>query len=321
MSGRKRKIRVAITMGDPSGIGPSIIAKSVSLLRGTAEFIIIGDKGVFDRLPRAKRGFSRLKFVDLDNVSRKDFSFGKISVEYGRASIEYLDKALALVLNRQVDCLVTCPISKEAVNLAGFAFSGHTEYFALRAHTDETVMMLLNKYLKIALVTRHIPLNTVSSQINKHKILKTILAAHKALRELFLVKNPKLVVCGLNPHASDNGLIGREESEIIRPALKDLLDSGIYADGPFSADAAILMALNKKYDAAVAIYHDQALIALKATDAYSGVNITLGLPFIRTSPLHGTAFDIASDYRASDPRSLVAAIKTAIKCYSNLKKA
>lgn len=327
------RVKVGITMGDPSGIGPSIIIKAIERLGGLAEFVIIGDEWVFNKiknLPTKKSGsqqnvgkkskIKNYRFIDLDNVPHKNFKFGEIRAEYGRASLEYLDKALELIANKEIDCLVTCPISKEAINLAGFKMGGHTEYLAKRSHNKDFVMMLLNRELKISLVTRHIPLEAVPLQLNKDKIYKTILLTYKSLKELFLIKNPRIVVCGLNPHASDNGLIGKEENRIIKPVLRSLKRKIVYIDGPLSADVAIAKAKQKKYDCVIAMYHDQALIPLKILDPHTGVNITLGLGFVRTSPLHGTAFDIAGNHTLANPASLMEAIRLAVRCTLNLKR-
>lgn len=321
-------IRVGITMGDPSGIGPQILFGALHKLKGLADFIVIGDKWVFDKIqnlttrrvrPSAIKN-QNFKFIDLNNVPHKNFKFGKVRAEYGRASMEYLDKALELIKDRELDCLVTCPISKEAINLGGFHWPGHTEYLAKQTHTENFVMMLLNKKIKIALVTRHLPLKDVPLQLNKDKIYKTIFLTYKSLKELFLIKNPHMVVCGLNPHASDNGLIGKEENNIIRPVLERLRLKIRYIDGPLASDIAILKASQNLYDCVIAMYHDQALIPLKILGMEKGVNITLGLPFVRTSPLHGTAFDIAATFSAH-PASLIEAIRMAIKCTLNLRRA
>jgi len=307
-------------MGDPSGIGPEIIAKALAKVKGVAEFIIIGDNWVFKKSQKPRAKGQEFKFIDLDNVNHKNFSFGKIKAEYGRASIEYLDKALELLKKNEIDCLVTAPISKEAVNLAGFHYSGHTEYLEKHTESKDTVMMLLNKHLKFTLVTRHVPLKTVSWAINKDKLAKTISLTNQALKGLFSIKNPRLVICGLNPHASDNGIIGKEETKIVNPVLKRLKKSIKYLDGALPADVAIKKAKGGRYDCVIAMYHDQALIPLKLLGDETGVNLTLGLPFVRTSPLHGTAFDIAGTNLAS-PRSMIAAIKLVIKCSSGQKKA
>lgn len=310
-------------MGDPSGIGPAITSKAVNKLKGLADFVVIGDEWVFKKAQSAKAWKAQnYKFIDLNNVTQQSFSFGKIKAEYGRASMEYLDKALELAKNREIDCLVTTPISKEAINLAGFSYSGHTEYLAKNTHTRDFVMMLLNKSLRISLVTRHIPLRDVPAQVNEDRISKTIFLTHRALKQIFKIKNPRVVVCGLNPHASDNGLIGKEENRVIKPAIEKLRAKfRININGPISSDVAIYQAKCGQYDAVIAMYHDQALIPLKFSADFTGVNMTLGLPFVRTSPLHGTAFDIAKDYRLAHPASLVEAIKLAVRCALNLKKA
>ncbi len=320
LSSKLFPIKLAITLGDPSGIGPEITAKALSFLKPRAEIIIIGDRWVFDKAHKSGHFTQNIRFIDLNNVSRRNFSFGKIKPEYGRASIEYLEKAMALINNKEADALVTCPISKEAASLSGFAYSGHTEYLLSKTNSEYSVMMLLNNYLKMSLVTTHVPIGEVSKKINKQKIIRTIALTHRSLKDLFGIKNPRIVVCGVNPHASDNGLIGSEENEIIKPALSLVKKKFKGIEGPVPADTAVVKAIEGCYDAVVTMYHDQALIPLKLSDSKSGVNITLGLPFVRTSPLHGTAFDIAGSGKA-DPSSLIQAIKLAAICQLNLKKA
>jgi 4-hydroxythreonine-4-phosphate dehydrogenase len=306
-------------MGDPSGIGPAVIAKSLPNISRLADLTVIGDKWVFKKVQSSKFKVKSFEFIDLKNVSHKNFSFGKIKAEYGRASIQYLDKALDLIKNKQIDCLVTAPISKEAINLAGIHYSGHTEYFAKQTNTEDMVMMLLNKQLRFSLVTRHIPLKEVSSKITKENLYTTINLTYQALSKYFSIKNPRILVCGVNPHASDNGLIGKEEMSIIKPVLNKLRRIIGSLDGPLPADIAIKKAKDKKYDCLIAMYHDQALIPLKLLDSSSGVNLTLGLAFIRTSPLHGTAFDIASNFNLINPASFIAAFKLALQCTRNQK--
>jgi len=294
---------------------------ALAQLEGLADFVVIGDAHVL-RLAGANRNlkYPGVRIVDKANILRRVFKFGKISAEYGRASMEYLDIALELIKTKEIDCLVTCPISKESINKAGFHFSGHTEYLSLSTHTKDTVMMLLNSSLKISLVTRHIPVAEVSLKLNKRLVSGVILVTVQSLEKLFSMHKPKVAVCGLNPHASDHGVIGDEEEKVIEPVLKALRRRGLCVHGPFSADVAIAKTNRGEYDAAVAMYHDQALIPLKLAGDYGGVNITLGLPFVRTSPLHGTAFDIAAGGRAN-PASLKEAIKLAVKCTQNLKRA
>jgi len=312
---RSNKIRVGLTIGDPAGIGPAVTLKALDKLKNTAaSFVLIGS-GIVKKIPG-------VKIIDLDNLKRRDFSPGQIKAEYGRASVEYLDKALELLKNKEIDCLVTAPISKEAINKAGFKYGGHTEYFLKKTRAKEVVMLLLNDRLKFSLVTRHIPVGKVPRALTKEKLYNNILITYRSLQKLFGIKKPRLVVCGLNPHASDNGVIGAEENRIIKPVLKKLRSSlRVDIDGPLSADAAIARAAAGDYDCVIAIYHDQALIPLKLTGKDSGVNMTLGLPFVRTSPLHGTAFDIAKTPALVNPASMIAAIKLAIKCASCQKKA
>lgn len=312
---KSRKIRVGITIGDPSGIGPVITLKALNKLGGLADFTVIGSACVLNNLSGAK-------LVDLHNLPLKGFSLGRVKAENGRASIAYLDRALELIRNKEIDCLVTCPISKEAITKAGFDYSGHTEYFLKKCKVKEAVMMLLNDKLKFSLLSRHIPLGEVPAALEKEKICANIRITYNSLKKIFGIPKPRLVVCGLNPHGSDNGLFGKEELEVIRPALEKM-EAEIKAniDGPLSSDVAIFKAYKGEYDCVIAAYHDQALIPLKLTGYASGVNITLGLPFIRTSPLHGTAFDLAKNPGLANPDSLIAAIKLAIKCVSEQRKA
>lgn len=322
LTSQSNRIRVGITFGDPSGIGPQIISKAINnpLVTRRADYFIIGDRWVFDKVN--SRDFPQSQFIDLNNVSHNNFSFGKIKAAYGKAAIEYINTAVDLIKKKELDCLVTAPISKEAINLAGCKFSGHTEYLAHLTKTTKTVMMLANKYLRTSLVTRHIPISKVSDELSKDKLDRTILLTYYALKGWFNIKEPHIVVCGLNPHASDGGLIGNEENKIIRPVINRLKRKIKYLSGPFPSDSILSKAKGSFYDAAIVIYHDQALIPLKMLDFDSGVNITLGLPFVRTSPLHGTAFDLAgsSKLKSANPNSLICAIQTAINCAINSKR-
>jgi 4-hydroxythreonine-4-phosphate dehydrogenase len=313
----KSKIRVAITMGDPSGIGPEVTLKTLPFAAEIAPVTVIGDSTVLARLGRFKKT-KNVSFVDLKNVARGNFSFGKLKAEYGRASLEYLKEALRLMGAGEIDCLVTAPVSKEAIYKAGLKFSGQTEYLAWRTRASGAVMMLSNRYFKFSLVTRHLPLNDVARALNKKELTKVICSTHKALKKLFAFRHPRIAVCGLNPHASDNGVIGKEENSIIKPVVQKLKSSIGHLEGPLSSDVAIARAYKKEYDAVIAMYHDQALIPLKLSDVSSGVNMTLGLPFVRTSPLHGTAFDIAGKNLA-DAHSMIEAVRLAVQCSKNLE--
>jgi len=303
-------------MGDPSGIGPEIISKALPRIKDLADFVIIGDGRIFNKTSRFKLLAPNFTFIDLANVFIKRFRWGKVSSVYGKASIEYLDRGLELWRRDQIDCLVTGPISKESIHKAGFAFSGHTEYLEQALHCKDTVMMLLNDRIKISLVTRHIPFKDVSRALTRRKVATAILASAAFLKNVYAKKFPRIVVCGLNPHASDNGVIGSEENRVIAPVVRRLRRTIPRLEGPLPADVALAKACDTQFDCAIAMYHDQALIALKVLGDKAGVNLTLGLPFIRTSPLHGTAFDIAGRDLAS-PDSLIAAIKCAIYCAAN----
>jgi len=312
-----------LTIGDPAGIGPAITLKALKRLKGRADFTVIGDSFVLAKAAKLLKITSgHIKLIDLNNIQKKNYSFGSLTAQNGKASLEYLDAALELLKNGKVDCLVTCPVSKEAVNSSGIKFSGHTEYLAKRTGSKDLVMMLINDKLKFSLVTRHIRLRDVSRTLTPEILEKNILNTVKGLRSLFLINKPRLVVCGVNPHASDNGVIGTEEQDIIVPVIKRLNKKlTLTIGGVLGADVAISQAAKGKFDCVIAAYHDQALIALKLTGFDSGVNLTLGLPFVRTSPLHGVAFDIARKPALANPNSLIAAIKLAIKCTLNQKKA
>jgi 4-hydroxythreonine-4-phosphate dehydrogenase len=307
-------LRCGITMGDPSGIGPEVIRKALSKRRvlSLADFVVIGDR-------KALAARRNLTIIDLNNVSAKGFHYGKIKPEYGRASIEYLDKAIGLLRSKKIDCLVTAPVNKKAINLSGYDFSGQTEYIAEAFGVKDALMLLCNKKLRVSLVTRHIPLKDVAGALNTAKIYNTIINTVLGLKGLFSISHPKVAVCALNPHASDNGIIGNEEKQAIIPAIARARGEGLSAEGPFPSDTIFEKAIRGSYDCVICMYHDQGLIPLKLTGFAYSINVTLGLPFVRTSPGHGTAFDIAGKNKA-DPTSLVEAIITALQCARNLKR-
>ncbi len=321
---KSSKIRVGLTIGDPAGIGPAITLKALKMLNAKAEFTVIGSRYVLSKAAKLlKLDLEPINLIDLDNVRAEKFNFGSLTAQNGRASLEYLDLALELLKNNKIDCLVTCPISKEAIHLAGANFSGHTEYLAKQTGAKDLVMMLINNKLKFSLLTRHVRLRDVSGMLTRKILEKNILTTVDGLKSLFLLKKPRLVICGVNPHASDNGVIGTEENDIIMPVIKSLNKKfkGFAINKVIGADLAIASAAKGEFDCVIAAYHDQALIALKLTDFDSGINLTLGLPFLRTSPLHGVAFDIAARPSLANSHSLIAAINLAIKCTLNQKKA
>ncbi|MCU0665785.1 MAG: 4-hydroxythreonine-4-phosphate dehydrogenase PdxA [Candidatus Omnitrophica bacterium] len=314
-----KKPRIAITMGDPSGIGPEIIAKSLNKIKGLADFTIIGDAFVLEKSGCDFRK-NKVRLVDLNNVSPGDFCFGKTRASYGRACVDYLDVCVRMAANNQVDCIVTSPVSKEALSMAGFNIVGHSEYFKKAFGVKNIVMMLLNKSLRFALLTRHIPLKDVSGSINASGLKQTFCLTVESLNKMFSIKTPRLVICALNPHASDNGTIGDEENKIIKPFLAAIGKNKGYSVKLLPADVAIKKMDQKLFDCALALYHDQALIPLKLSGDDTGVNITLGLPLVRTSALHGVGFDIAGKNLAR-PDSFITAVKQAVSCFKNSKYA
>jgi len=303
-------------MGDPAGAGPQAIALSLKRLYGKAHFTVIGDERVFEKAKKKAglaAGRGSYDFLDLRNVPRKTFRFGRPTFACARAAVDYIDYALGMLKEGRIDCLVTGPVSKEMISRAGIPFSGHTEYLAGACGVKDYAMMLLNKKLKITLATRHLPLIKAARTLNSRHIRTAVSLTHQWLKVFFGIAHPRLVICGVNPHASDNGLIGTQENAFIKPLVKKLKAKGMAINGPYAAEAALLKTAEGFYDAAVAMYHDQAMIALKLSDALSGVNLTLGLPFVRTSPLHGTAFDASAKGRVSGD-SFTRAITTAIDC-------
>ena len=283
-----KKPVIAITAGDPAGIGPEIIKKALAR-------------------PEISR---RASFLVLGDISGKKFKPGSPGAGSGRASIDCIDEAVSLIKKCKADALVTAPISKFAASSAGFKFPGHTEYLAYLTNTKKFCMMLVGGSLRVVLVTRHIALKDVSKKLNSVEIYDAIILTAVSLKEYFKIKNPRIAVCALNPHAGENGLFSDEEKRIIMPAIKKASRKLKNITGPLPADSLFYNANKGLYDAEIAMYHDQGLIPLKMTARDASVNITLGLPFIRTSPAHGTAFDIAGKGIA-DPSSMIEAIKLA----------
>lgn len=301
---------IGITMGDPAGIGPEVTLKAICALsrKQSQNLVVIGDRFVLSKSLKLNSG--NFALIDLNNVARANFAFGKISPTYGRAAIVYLDKALQLLKEGRINALVTAPVSKEAINLAGIKFSGHTEYLANKTKTKKFAMMFVADNLKVTLVTRHIPLNKVSAEINIDNIGKAIILTVDFLKKYYHLKQPRIAVCGLNPHAGEGGLLGREEERVIKPAIAKAKEFSKFIFGPLASDTVFLKSSTDKFDAIIAMYHDQGMIPIKQLAFNSSVNVTLGIPFVRTSPCHGTAFDIAGKGQA-DCSSMLSAIKLA----------
>ena len=287
---RSGKPRVIITTGDPSGIGPEVTQKALasSKIKGLANFLVIGD-------------------------AKTSIKLRKSPEACGKLSVEYLDRALAIIAKGEADCLVTAPINKANVRAAGFRdFEGHTEYLAEATLTKDYAMMFVGKRMKITLVTRHVALKDVPARLTIDKITTAIRLTHRYLSDHFHLKDPKIAVAGLNPHAGEGGIFGKEEIFIISPAIKKASVNCGKIFGPFPPDVVFARALQGKYDAVIAMYHDQGLIPFKLLYFKDGVNMTIGLPFVRTSPDHGTAFDIAGKGIA-DPSSMIEAIRLAVR--------
>jgi 4-hydroxythreonine-4-phosphate dehydrogenase len=312
-------------MGDPTGIGPEIIIKA--LLSGALEscaspLLVAGDMRVlqraariFDVEPNADGDLLSIDGRDLtvrslSNLDADKLVYGKPDRACGQAMAAYVDWAAEECRAGRAGGLVTAPINKKAINEAGIRFPGHTEMLAARCGVDRVVMMLAGARLKVALVTTHVALADVPSVLTTADILETIRITDAALRQKFGIKQPRLAVLGLNPHSSEAGMFGDEEKRVIGPAIAAANKSGINASGPHSADTLFHFAVAGDYDAVVCMYHDQGLIPLKLLHFEDGVNVTLGLPIVRTSVDHGTAYDLAGTGKASCA-SLVAAIRMA----------
>ena len=329
--------RITITMGDPSGIGPEVILKT--LLQGdiyqVCRPIVMGDINVL-RMVSKKLGplsFHTIEtpsevtgspglvdVISVSNLKRDSFIPGRPTVPGGKAMVDYIIKAVDFNKDGQVSAMVTCPISKELMHKAGYRFDGHTELLANLTNTRDYGMMLANESLRVSLVTIHCALKEVPQRLNKGLILKTIRLTYRTLETDFAIKKPHVAVAGLNPHAGEAGLFGLEDKEIIQPAVDEAKTEGLLVDGPFPADTIFYHAINGKFDAVVAMYHDQGLIPVKLLHFSDSVNITLGLPIVRTSVDHGTAYDIAGK-GVADPSSLIAAIRMAAKIASARRKA
>jgi len=261
------------------------------------------------------------KKVNLINVW-KDFkgtlTIGQASKEAGMFAFKSLEAAVADLASNKVDVIVTAPIDKDSIQSKDFNFPGHTEYLAKFANTDKVLMFLVSEALKVGIVTGHLPLKDVAQNISKEKIHEKLLLMQESLVKDFGVNKPKIAVLGLNPHAGDNGLIGTEEKDIIIPAIREAQEKGMLVYGPFGADGFFGAGSYKRYDAVLAMYHDQGLAPFKALAFDQGVNFTAGLPVVRTSPDHGTSYDIAGKGIA-DESSLRAAIFTACDVYRQRK--
>jgi len=312
----RKNILLGISHGDINGIGYEVIIKTLSnsMINDICTPIVYGSPKIaaYHRkaLNIANFSFNSIKSPNEAHPRKANMiscidddirvELGKSTAHGGEAAIISLEKAVGDLKNGKIDALVTAPIDKHNVQSEKFRFSGHTEYLMHRAETNEVLMFMIGESLRIGLVTAHIPLKKVSELLNADLIMSKLRLMNKSLIIDFAIRKPKIAVLGLNPHAGDNSLLGREEADIIIPALKKAEEEGILAFGPFPSDGFFGAGMFKRYDAVLSMYHDQGLTPFKALSFDTGVNYTAGLPFIRTSPAHGTAFSITGKGEASE---------------------
>jgi 4-phospho-D-threonate 3-dehydrogenase / 4-phospho-D-erythronate 3-dehydrogenase len=325
----KNKPTVGITMGDPSGIGPEIIIKSFeNAVVKNYRLIIIGDYNIMLKaynmlkitsfklnkvLDAGECSFNSgvLNILDLHLVDMNEFYPGRVNAISGDTAFKCIRKAVELAKNNKIDAIATAPLNKEALHLAGHKYPGHTEILASLTDSKDYAMLLYDKKLSVIHVSTHVSLLEAITGLRQERIEKVIEMANNGMKRL--CRNvPRIAVAGLNPHAGENGLFGTEEIKFIIPAISNMKGKGINVEGPFPPDTVFLQAVRGKYDVVIAMYHDQGHIPLKLIGFNSGVNITLGLPFVRTSVDHGTAFEIAWQGKANE-ESLVEAVRLSIK--------
>ena len=313
--------KIALSPGDPAGIGPEICLKSLyDNSENLCNFELIGDIDFYKKLSKDlnldlsfQNIFKREDFVTVKNISLdSEVTFGMPNVSNSKYTLDVLMTGSLGCLNKEYSALVTGPINKKVINDYGFEFSGHTEFLADISNTKNVVMLLANSKLKVALLTTHLPLSKVSESITSKKIIETTKILNDSLKKLWNIKNPKISILGLNPHAGEGGFLGNEEIEIIEPAIRTLHQENLEIDGPISADTAFLEEKLNKYDAYLAMFHDQGLPVLKSMGFGDSVNITLGLPFPRISVDHGTAYELAGKNKA-DPSSFKKSMELALE--------
>jgi len=329
---------IGITMGDPAGIGPEIIVAGLAdpTIHESCRPLVLGDAGILstallDYCNRTGRGLTlnvirkpgeargnpgAIDLIAVSELGDSAIQPGRPTVAGGRAMVAAIFRAAEMALRADIAAMVTCPISKALMHKAGYAFEGHTQMIAHLTNTPDVVMMLAGERLRVTLVTIHCAIRDVPDLLTVDRVLKTIRITEEALRRDFNLPRPRLAVAALNPHGGEGGLFGDEEARIIAPAVDKARKQGMRAEGPFPADTLFHGAASGAYDAVVAMYHDQGLIPLKLLHFSDAVNITLGLPIIRTSVDHGTAYDIAGTGKA-DPSSLKAAISMAAGMAAN----
>jgi len=330
--------RIGITMGDPAGIGPEVMLKGLGTMAGRGDLdrftaIAYGTKGLIADAARglgipldlvgadAQATWPQLRLVETGRAAAP-ITVGAVSAEAGRLAFAAVERAIRDAVARRIDAIVTGPISKEAINLAGYAYAGHTEILADLADSPGTCMMLIHDKLRVSHVSTHVPLAKATELVTPARLTRVIKLTVAAL-EGFGIAHPRIGVAALNPHAGEGGLFGREDSDVVAPTIATLRSQGIDVTGPFAGDTIFVRALAGAFDAVIAMFHDQGHIPIKLLGfkvdagtgrwtALTGVNVTLGLPFVRTSVDHGTAFDIAGKGIAS-AESLIEAVEVALK--------
>ncbi|MEO8307216.1 MAG: 4-hydroxythreonine-4-phosphate dehydrogenase PdxA [Pseudomonadota bacterium] len=309
----KRRPRLALTSGEPAGIGPDLCIQLAAATRDSDfDIVCFGDANLLAQRSRMT-GLpleANLAFTVQHVALPQPVHAGRLDPRNARAVLQMLDLALDGCRNGEFDAMVTAPVQKSVINDAGIAFTGHTEYLAERCGVPRPVMLLACDAMKVALVTTHLPLSQVSSAITAAVLDETIAIVDHDLRRLWGLQHPRIAVCGLNPHAGESGHLGREEIDTIAPAIQRAVQRGIDASGPWPADTLFTSRQLANFDVVLAMYHDQGLPTLKHASFGNAVNVTLGLPVLRTSVDHGTALDLAGTGRA-DVGSLVAAVELA----------
>lgn len=314
-------MKIAITIGDPAGVGAEVVLKALSQpeMKDAAQWIVIGDHAPL-------RAASRITGIALEKIpvqqwvqpgilkSDEQIMWGTLRAEYGRASAEYVRIATTMCLQGEVSAMVTAPLNKEAVSLSGLPFSGHTEYIAGLCGAKDSCMLLAGKRLSVVHVSTHTSLR-MACNLDVNRIVRTIELGNEAMKWMGFAR-PRIAVCGLNPHAGEHGLFGFEDANIIAPAIQEARTRGTNCQGPLPADTLFIKAAHGSYDLVVAMYHDQGHIPMKLLDFEGTVNVSLGIPIIRTSVDHGTAFDIAGKNLADEGNMKSALLMAAVMAQS-----
>ena len=331
----ENRLRIGFTLGDVNGVGPEVVLKALEDKRmlSICTPVIYGSNKIISFYKKLSNleGLTYTtahtaeqanpKAVNVVNCITQEVMImpGQENETGAQCALSSLEAATADLLARNIDALVTAPINKHNLQSIGFAYPGHTEYFNAKAPNTESVMLLMQGDLRVGLVTGHVPVKEVSAALTTTRILKKLEAINHTLKQDFANTSPKIAVLGLNPHAGDGGALGTEETQVIMPAIKAAQEKKIFVSGPFSADGFFGSGQYQHFDAVLAMYHDQGLVGFKSLSFGNGVNYTAGLPFVRTSPDHGTAYDIAGKNLAS-PESLLQATFTAIDIVRNRRE-